>query len=110
MRREARASKRCGSSISTPPAPERLADQLGDPVVVGSGEGGFAEAIRGADAVVNAAGHAFNLRVMQACLEVGAHYTDLGGLFHVALEQYSLDEPFRTRGWQRRSRWDRRPV
>ena len=77
---------------------KRLADQLGDPVVVGSGEGGFAEAIRGADAVVNAAGHAFNLRVMQACLEVGAHYTDLGGLFHVALEQYSLDEPFRDAG------------
>ncbi len=75
-----------------------LADELGGPVVVGSGDAGFTEAIRGCDAVVNAAGHAFNLRVMQACLEVGAHYTDLGGLFHVALEQYTLDDAFRSAG------------
>ena len=75
-----------------------LADELGGPVVVGSGDAGFTEAIRGCDAVVNAAGHAFNLRVMQACLEVGAHYTDLGGLFHVALEQYTFDDAFRSAG------------
>ena len=31
-------------------------------------------------------------RVMQACLEVGAHYTDLGGLYYYAIEQYELDD------------------
>jgi saccharopine dehydrogenase (NAD+, L-lysine-forming) len=55
-------------------------------------------ALAGADAVVNAASHRLNLPVMQACLEVGAHYTDLGGLYYFALEQYELDEAFRTAG------------
>lgn len=58
----------------------------------------FAEAVDGADAVVNAASHRLNLAVMHACLQAGAHYTDLGGLLHVALEQYSLDEEFRAAG------------
>ena len=35
---------------------------------------------------------------MQACLEVGAHYTDLGGLYYYAIEQYELDEAFRRAG------------
>jgi saccharopine dehydrogenase (NAD+, L-lysine-forming) len=55
-------------------------------------------ALEGADAVVNAASHRLNLPVMQACLEVGAHYTDLGGLYYFALEQYELDEAFREAG------------
>ncbi len=55
-------------------------------------------ALAGADAVVNAASHRLNLPVMQACLEVGAHYTDLGGLYYFALEQYELDEAFRAAG------------
>ena len=55
-------------------------------------------ALDGADAVVNAASHRLNLPVMQACLEVGAHYTDLGGLYYFAIEQYELDEAFREAG------------
>ncbi len=55
-------------------------------------------ALAGADAVVNAASHRLNLPVMQACLEVGAHYTDLGGLYYFAIEQYELDQAFRDAG------------
>jgi lysine 6-dehydrogenase len=55
-------------------------------------------ALAGADAVVNAASHRLNLPVMQACLEVGAHYTDLGGLYYFAIEQYELDDAFRAAG------------
>jgi saccharopine dehydrogenase (NAD+, L-lysine-forming) len=55
-------------------------------------------ALDGADAVVNAASHRLNMPVMQACLEVGAHYTDLGGLYYFAIEQYELDEAFREAG------------
>jgi saccharopine dehydrogenase-like NADP-dependent oxidoreductase len=64
----------------------------------GEGAAGLSTAIAGADAVVNAASHRLNLPVMQACLEVGAHYTDLGGLYYFALEQYGLDEAFREAG------------
>ena len=55
-------------------------------------------ALAGADAVVNAASHRLNLPVMRACLEIGAHYTDLGGLYYYAIEQYELDEAFRAAG------------
>ena len=58
----------------------------------------LAESLAGCLAVVNASGHARNLEVMSACLAVGAHYTDLGGLFHVALQQYDLDEAFEDAG------------
>ena len=64
----------------------------------GRGRGGHCcAAITGADAVVNAASHRLNLPVMRACLEAGAHYTDLGGLYYYAIEQYELDEDFRAR-------------
>lgn len=75
-----------------------LASELRGTVRVAAAGAGFAAAIDGCDAVVNAASHALNMAVMHACLEVGAHYTDLGGLFHVAVEQYSLDEAFRSAG------------
>lgn len=52
------------------------------------------ESLAGCAAVVNASGHARNIEVMRACLAVGAHYTDLGGLFHVALQQYDLHDAF----------------
>ncbi len=74
-----------------------LAEHVGVPVVVAPA-GDLAAAISGVDAVVNAASHNLNMAVMRACLEAGAHYTDLGGLFHVALEQYELDGAFRAAG------------
>ena len=36
----------------------------------------------GAFAIINATHHRFNLLVMEAALAAGAHYCDLGGLFH----------------------------
>ena len=62
------------------------------------GHDGLVAAIRGCDAVVNAASHRLNVPVMRACLEAGCHYTDLGGLYHWALQQYELDEEFRQAG------------
>ncbi|MFN8187882.1 MAG: saccharopine dehydrogenase NADP-binding domain-containing protein [Gaiellales bacterium] len=73
---------------------ERLAAELGGVVTVGTASADLAREIGGVDCVVNAASHMLNVPVMQACLEVGAHYTDLGGLFHFALRQYELDEAF----------------
>jgi lysine 6-dehydrogenase len=64
----------------------------------GAGAAGLLAALAGADAVVNAATHRLNVPVMQACLEVGAHYTDLGGLYYYAIEQYELDDAFRRAG------------
>ena len=64
----------------------------------GRGPAGLRAALAGADAVVNAATHRLNVPVMEACLEVGAHYTDLGGLYYYAIEQYELDDAFRRAG------------
>jgi lysine 6-dehydrogenase len=61
---------------------------------VSTRKGPLGEVLAGADAVVNAASHRLNLDCMQACLEVGAHYTDLGGLYYWAVRQYELDEAF----------------
>jgi saccharopine dehydrogenase-like NADP-dependent oxidoreductase len=74
-----------------------LADRLGDKVGVGAA-GDLETGLAGVDAVVNAASHRLNVPVMRACLEAGAHYSDLGGLFHFALAQYELDDAFRERG------------
>lgn len=76
----------------------RIADALGGVVTVGSPSGELARDLDGADCVVNAASHTLNVPVMEACLAVGAHYTDLGGLFHWALRQYELDAAFREAG------------
>ena len=46
------------------------------------------------DVVANALPYAFNLDVMEACLEGGAHYLDLGGLYHTTLDQLELDGVF----------------
>ena len=66
--------------------------------VPGAGADDLRAALAGADAVVNAASHRLNLPVMRACLEIGAHYTDLGGLYYFAIEQYELDGAFRAAG------------
>lgn len=54
--------------------------------------------IRDSDVVANALPYAFNLQVMDACLEAGAHYLDLGGLFHTTQDQMKLDEEYRDAG------------
>ena len=35
---------------------------------------------------------------MRACLEVSAHYIDLGGLFHITRKQFELQEEFAAAG------------
>lgn len=55
-------------------------------------------ALEGARVVVNAADYRLNLDVMRGALGAGAHYVDLGGLFHVTREQLELDSEFREAG------------
>ena len=47
-----------------------------------------------ADACVNATVYYTNLKVMEACIEAGTHYTDMGGLFHGTLKQLELSDRF----------------
>ncbi len=55
-------------------------------------------ALRGTDACLNATVYYFNLQVMQACLEAGAPYTDMGGLFHTTRKQLELSDRFAEAG------------
>jgi lysine 6-dehydrogenase len=59
---------------------------------------GTAKALAGAFAVINCVQHHYNLDVMQAALQAGTHYLDLGGLFHMTLKQLPLDPEFRRIG------------
>ena len=58
----------------------------------------LAYALEGADVVVNAADYRLNLDVMRGALAAGVHYVDLGGLFHVTLQQLELNAQFRAAG------------
>ena len=58
----------------------------------------LARALKDASVVINACHHDCNLRVMDAALQAGAHYCDLGGLFHVTRRQLSRDARFRRAG------------
>jgi len=55
-------------------------------------------ALDGAAGVINACHHDLNLRVMDAALSAGAHYCDLGGLFHVTRRQLALNKAFARAG------------
>lgn len=52
----------------------------------------------GVDCVINSVQYYFNLDVMQACLEAGCHYLDLGGLFYTTRKQLELHEAFQAKG------------
>ncbi len=54
--------------------------------------------LQGAAACVNSVNYYFNLDVMQACLEAGVPYLDLGGLFHMTRRQLELHADFKARG------------
>ncbi len=58
----------------------------------------LAAALEGAAVCVNCADYRLNLDVMRACLLAGAHYVDLGGLFHMTRRQLDLDRDFRGAG------------
>ncbi len=57
-----------------------------------------AVALEGSAVCVNCADYRLNLPVMRGALEAGAHYVDLGGLYHVTKQQLELDPEFRERG------------
>jgi saccharopine dehydrogenase-like NADP-dependent oxidoreductase len=57
-----------------------------------------AQALGGAAVCVNCADYRLNLEVMKGALTVGAHYVDLGGLFHMTRKQLALDDEFREAG------------
>jgi saccharopine dehydrogenase-like NADP-dependent oxidoreductase len=60
--------------------------------------GSVAGAVAGCAVCVNCVDYRLNLEVMRGALEAGAHYLDLGGLFHVTRRQLELDEEFRGAG------------
>jgi lysine 6-dehydrogenase len=51
-----------------------------------------------ADSLLNATVYYFNLPVMEACLEAGVHYVDMGGLFYTTRKQLELHQRFQTAG------------
>lgn len=57
-----------------------------------------AAALRGSSAVINSVQYHLNLKVMEAALAAGAHYVDLGGLFHMTRKQIELHDRFKSAG------------
>ena len=57
-----------------------------------------ARVLRNSDVVVNCVIYYFNLQVMRACLKAGAHYLDVGGLFHMTRKQLKLHAQFKKKG------------
>jgi lysine 6-dehydrogenase len=58
---------------------------------------GLAAALEGVDVLVNAASYRINLAAMDAALEAGCHYVDLGGLYHVTARQLERSDAFAER-------------
>ncbi|MFI5420035.1 MAG: saccharopine dehydrogenase family protein [Nitrososphaerales archaeon] len=52
----------------------------------------LSEILKEYDAVVNASWYEYNLHVMRACLKAKCSYNDLGGLFHMTMQQLKLNE------------------
>jgi lysine 6-dehydrogenase len=55
-------------------------------------------ALNGAYATIASLPYRYNLEAMRGALEAGAHYVDLGGLFHVTRQQLELAPEFERRG------------
>jgi saccharopine dehydrogenase (NAD+, L-lysine-forming) len=60
--------------------------------------GDLAAHLDGVEVLVNSAAYRVNLAAMEACLQAGCHYLDLGGLYHVAAQQLELSARFEERG------------
>jgi saccharopine dehydrogenase-like NADP-dependent oxidoreductase len=54
--------------------------------------------LEGANACLNATVYYANLPVMEACLQAGVPYTDMGGLFHTTRKQLELNDRFAEAG------------
>ena len=59
---------------------------------------GLEQELEGVEVLVNSASYRINLIAMEACLEAGCHYIDLGGLYHVAKQQLGLSGRFEAAG------------
>jgi saccharopine dehydrogenase-like NADP-dependent oxidoreductase len=70
----------------------------GEEHVDASDEASLGAALDGATVCVNCLDYRLNLAVMEGSLAAGAHYVDLGGLFHETLRQLELDGRFREAG------------
>lgn len=55
---------------------------------------GAQKALKGTTVLINTLPYAFNLQVMELALALKAHYTDLGGLFHMTRRQRELNARF----------------
>lgn len=80
-------------------AARKLARSFGSPRVTGVGldvtdTKAAAKVLAGSFAVINACQYQLNVPVMRASLAAGAHYCDLGGLFHVTREQLEWHDKF----------------
>jgi hypothetical protein len=60
--------------------------------------GALAGALRGVDVLLNTASYRVNLEAMQACLQAGCHYLDLGGLYWMTRRQLALGPEFERAG------------
>ncbi len=58
----------------------------------------LAAAIEGQDVLVNTASYRINLEAMDACLQAGCNYLDLGGLYRMTLRQLELGPEFERAG------------
>ena len=56
------------------------------------------ELFRGYDFVINEVNYYFNRKVMEACLEAGVNYADIGGLYIETIEQVKYDKRFKEAG------------
>lgn len=52
--------------------------------------------LKGFQALINCSPYIFNLQVMEAALNAGCHYLDLGGLFHTTRKQLELNDKFKS--------------
>jgi saccharopine dehydrogenase-like NADP-dependent oxidoreductase len=59
---------------------------------------GLAGDLRGLDVLINTASYRINLDAMEACLEAGCDYIDLGGLYWMTLRQLELSDRFERAG------------
>jgi hypothetical protein len=80
------------------PLVRRDARLEGEELVDASDSGAVAAALDGSAVCVNCADYRLNAAVMRGALDAGAHYVDLGGLYHVTKLQLELDAEFRERG------------
>ncbi len=88
------ASRESLSKFEDALASDRVKSALGDATEAGR----LAAALQGSDVVVNSAQYDVNVFVMHAALKAGAHYVDLGGMFHETRRQLKLHDEFYAAG------------